>query len=172
MLRVKPQLSLRNAEEYHREHLRVGDYYAEDQKVIGEWIGVAADKLGLKGAVLEKDFLALCEGRNPETGGRLTQRLNTVRLEDGKLTANRRIYHDFTISPPKSVSVVALCENHKIVAVHERAVRRMMAELEKFAETRGSRETSLPPASGTRRAGSWIRICTPTASSLTRLLIP
>jgi conjugative relaxase-like TrwC/TraI family protein len=111
MLRPKPQLNLQNAREYFREHLCVGDYYSEGQKVTGEWLGEGAKQLGLSGTVPEKDFLALCEGRKPETGGRLTQRLNTVRNENGKLTANRRIFHDFTTSPPKSVSIVALCED-------------------------------------------------------------
>jgi conjugative relaxase-like TrwC/TraI family protein len=136
MLRPKPQLNLQNAREYFREHLCVGDYYSEGQKVTGEWLGIGAEKLGLKGAVGEKEFLALCEGLNPETGERMTQRLNSVRVTDGKLTANRRIFHDFTMSPPKSVSIVALCHDDRIVGVHRQAVRCAMVELEKFAETR------------------------------------
>ena len=136
MLRPKPQLNLQNAREYFREHLCVGDYYSEGQKVTGEWLGMGAEKLGLKGAVGEKEFLAFCEGLNPETGDRLTQRLNSVRIEEGKPTANRRIFHDFTISPPKSVSIVALCHDDRIVAAHRDAVRLAMTELEKFAETR------------------------------------
>jgi len=136
MLRPKPQLNLQNAREYFREHLCVGDYYSEGQQVAGEWIGAAAKKLGLTAVVAEKDFLALCEGKNPLTGNRLTQRFNTVRSENGKLTANRRIFHDFTFSPPKSVSIVALCEDKRVVELHDQAVRRAMAELEKFAETR------------------------------------
>ncbi len=136
MLRPKPQLNLQNAREYFREHLCVGDYYSEGQQVAGEWIGEAAKKLGLTATVSEKDFLALCEGRNPKTENRLTQRFNTVRSENGKLTANRRIFHDFTFSPPKSVSIVALCEDKRIVELHDRAVRFAIVELEKFAETR------------------------------------
>src|SRR5258708_7024966 len=136
MLRPKPQLNLQNAREYFREHLCVGDYYSEGQKITGEWLGEAARKLGLTDRVSEKEFLALCEGRHPLTGVRLTQRLNTVRSENGKLIANRRIFHDFTISPPKSVSIVALCEDKRIVEVHDRAVRLAMRELEKFAEAR------------------------------------
>lgn len=136
MLRPKPQLNLRNAREYFREHLCVGDYYSEGQQVLGEWLGAGAVKLGLEGPVREKEFLALCEGRNPFTGERLTQRTNTTRSENGKLVANRRIFHDFTLSPPKSVSIVALCDDPCVVTLHDRAVRLAMAELEKFAETR------------------------------------
>lgn len=136
MLRPKPQLNLRNAREYFREHLCVGDYYSEGQQVRGEWIGAGATLLQLGGPVREKAFLALCDGRNPATDERLTQRLNTVRSNGGTLVANRRIFHDFTLSPPKSVSVVALCHDKRVVELHDRAVRSALVELEKFAETR------------------------------------
>ncbi|HEY3755290.1 MAG TPA: MobF family relaxase [Opitutaceae bacterium] len=136
MLRPKPQLNLQNAREYFREHLCVGDYYSEGKQVKGEWAGKAAEMLGLSGPVRERDFLALCDGLNPQSGGRLTQRRNTLRWEDGRQAANRRIFHDFTFSPPKSVSVVALCQDTRIVALHERSVRTALAELERFAETR------------------------------------
>lgn len=136
MLRPRPQLSLRNAREYFREHLCIGEYYAEGQKIVGEWIGKGAYDLGLSGPAREKDFLALCEGRHPETGEWLTQRRNTVRRENGRKAPNRRIFHDFAISPPKSVSVVALYQDPRIVELHQRAVSVAMTELEKFAETR------------------------------------
>lgn len=136
MLRPKVQLNLHNAREYFRAHLRVGDYYSEGQEIEGEWLGAAAEALGLTGRVKEEAFLALCEGRNPVTGARLTQRLNSTRSENGRLVANRRIFHDFTISPPKSVSVVALCCDKRIIEIHDRAVRIAMSELELFAETR------------------------------------
>jgi len=136
MLRPKPQLNLNNAREYFREHLCVGDYYSEGQTIAGEWFGQAAEKLGLTGSVTEKDFLALCEGSHPQTGKKLTQRFNTVRCENGQMTANRRIFHDFTISPPKSVSIVALYQDARVIEEHRRAIRCALAELEKLAETR------------------------------------
>ena len=155
MLRPKPQLNLQNAREYFREHLCVGDYYSQGQTIAGEWMGVAAERLGLNGVVSEKDFLALCEGRNPQTGGRLTQRLNTVRSEQGKLTANRRIFHDFTISPPKSVSIVALIGDERVVELHHRAVRQAMTELEELAETRVRRKGQ----HGSRLTGNVVAAC-------------
>lgn len=137
MLTPKPQLSLRNAKDYFREHLGVGDYYAETQHVAGEWFGLGADRLGLQGKVSEAHFLRLCEGLHPHTGERLTQRMNTNRItEDGMTVANRRVFYDFTISPPKSVSVVALLQDDRILQQHDRAVRIAMSELEKFAEAR------------------------------------
>jgi len=136
MLSPKPQLNLTSAKEYFREHLSVGDYYAEGQAVTGEWFGEAAGKLGLKGKVGEQEFLALCEGLNPETGQRLTARRNSKRREAGKTVANRRVFYDFTISPPKSVSVVALMQDARILELHNQAVKLAMGELEKFAGTR------------------------------------
>ena len=136
MLSPKAQLNLKSAKEYFREHLCVGDYYAAGQTVTGEWFGLGAEKFGLKGAVGEEAFLALCEGLHPATGQRLTQRKNSKRQEAGKTVANRRVFYDFTISPPKSVSVVSLSQDGRIIELHNRAVRQAMLELEKFAETR------------------------------------
>jgi conjugative relaxase-like TrwC/TraI family protein len=136
MIQTKIQFNLKNAQQYFREHLGAGDYYSEGQKVTGEWLGDGAEKLGLKGAVGEDAFLALCEGQHPETKLRLGQRLNSVRHEGDEVKANRRIFFDFTIAPPKSVSVVALYQDERIVGLHERAVRAAMLELEKRAEAR------------------------------------
>src|SRR5471032_93636 len=136
MLSPKPQMNLQSAKEYFREHLCVGDYYAEGQTISGEWFGEAAAKMGLKGSVGEKEFLALCEGLNPTTGEWLTVRKNSTRVEDGKMAPNRRVFYDFTFSPPKSVSVVALYQDVRIVELHNRAVRMAMLELEKYAATR------------------------------------
>jgi conjugative relaxase-like TrwC/TraI family protein len=137
MLSVKPQLNLQNAREYFREHLCAGDYYSADQKITGEWFGEGAEKFGLKGAVKELDFLRLCEGQNPTTGERLTQRKNSSRRDvDGRNVANRRVFYDFTISPPKSVSIVALYQDERILELHNKAVRAAMTELEKLASTR------------------------------------
>ncbi|MEO6993733.1 MAG: MobF family relaxase [Lacunisphaera sp.] len=136
MIQTKIQFNLSNAKEYFREHLGAGDYYSEGQKIAGEWIGQGAEKLGLKGAVGEKEFIALCEGKHPETGLRLGQRMNSVRHEGEDLKANRRIFYDFTIAPPKSVSVVALLQDKRILELHDRAVRLTMLELEKRSEAR------------------------------------
>ncbi|WP_309021342.1 MobF family relaxase [Pelagicoccus sp. SDUM812002] len=136
MISPKAQYNLRNAQRYFREHLQVGDYYAQENAVQGEWFGLGAERLDLNGPVQEKDFLALCEGLNPANGERLTLRKNTTRLSCGKETANRRIFYDFTISPPKSVSIVALYQDERIVRIHDEAIRKSMHEMEKFAMTR------------------------------------
>lgn len=136
MLSPKHQLSLRNAREYFREHLSTGDYYAEGHTIAGEWLGLGAEKLGLKGPVKEADFLALCDGLDPNSGQRLTARRNSQRRNGDSTVANRRVFYDFTISPPKSVSIVGLMQDARISRLHAEAVRQAMLELEKFAAAR------------------------------------
>ena len=137
MVTAKTQYNLKNAREYFEEHLCVGDYYNEGQRVAGEWIGLGTDKLGLSGKVRAEDFLRLCENQNPDTSETLTQRLNTTRTEDGEHAANRRIFYDFTFSPPKSVSLAGfLGKDERILEAHARAVRLALREFEAFAATR------------------------------------
>src|SRR5438093_157782 len=137
MVTAKTQYNLINAQDYFEEHLCVGDYYNEGQRVSGEWIGLGAERLGLSGKVRADDFLRLCENQNPSTGEKLTQRLNTTRSEDDKSVANRRIFYDFAFSPPKSVSIAAfLGGDERILEAHARAVRSALREFEVFAATR------------------------------------
>jgi len=137
MVTAKTQYNLKNAQEYFEEHLCVGDYYNEGQRVAGEWAGLGAERLGLSGKVRAADFLRLCENQNPSTGDTLTQRLNTTRTEDGENAANRRIFYDFTFSPPKSVSLAGfLGKDERILEAHARAVKGAMREFESFAGTR------------------------------------
>jgi conjugative relaxase-like TrwC/TraI family protein len=134
---AKAQFNLHNAKEYFEEHLCVGDYYQEGERVAGEWFGTGAERLGLAGKVTAKGFTALCDNLHPETGKRLTQRLKGLRQEAGGTAANRRIFYDFTISPPKSVSILALAGgDERIIEAHECSIRIALAELETFAATR------------------------------------
>ena len=137
MVTAKTQYSLKNAQEYFEEHLCVGDYYDEGQRVAGEWMGLGAERLGLSGKVAANDFLRLCENQHPATGEKLTQRLNTTRLNGDENAANRRIFYDFTFSPPKSVSLAGFLGNdERIFAAHTRAVQAALKEFEAFAATR------------------------------------
>lgn len=138
MLSPKTQTNLKNAQSYFDEHLAVGDYYSEDEQVVGEWIGRGAASLGLAAAVSKGEFLRLCENRHPQTAERLTARMkDTRRSNEGGEAANRRVFFDFTFSPPKSVSIAALvCNDHRIVAAHREAVKIAVGELETFAATR------------------------------------
>ena len=137
MVTAKTQHNLKNAQEYFEEHLCVGDYYDEGQRVAGEWIGLGAERLGLSGKVRAEDFLRLCENQHPATGEKLTPELKTTRLENGRKVADRRIFYDFTFSPPKSVSIAGLIgEDNRILEAHAHAVKSALHEFERFTATR------------------------------------
>src|ERR1039457_4663820 len=129
MFTAVAQKNLGDAESYFDEHLSQNDYYAAGEIRSGQWIGAAAERLGLKGEVTREQFHALCENRNPETGERLTQR----QLKEGQ----RRVYRSFTCSAPKSVSVLAVAlADERLVTAHEESARIAFRELEAFAATR------------------------------------
>ena len=152
MVTAKTQYSLKHAQEYFEEHLCVGDYYDEGQRVAGQWIGAGAEQLGLTGKIRADDFLRLCENQHPATGETLTQRLNTTRTNGDENAANRRVFYDFTFSPPKSVSLAAfLGADERILDAHARAVRCALQEFEKFAATR----VRLKGARGDRLTGNF-----------------
>ena len=137
MVTAKTQYNLKNAREYFEEHLCVGDYYDEGQRVSGEWLGLGAERLGLSGKVRAEDFLRLCENQHPATGERLTPELKTTRIQNGKNVADRRIFYDFTFSPPKSVSLAGfLGDDERIFKAHDRAARVALKHFEDFAATR------------------------------------
>jgi len=79
----------------------------------------------------------------------------------GHETANRRVFYDFTFSPPKSVSIAALVrDDTRIVTAHEQAVVAALNHLQIFAATRVRKNgqctdrttgTSWPLCSGTIR---------------------
>jgi len=137
MVTAKTQYNLKNAREYFEEHLCVGDYYDEGQRVAGDWIGLGAERLGLSGKVRAEDFLRLCENQHPATGEKLTLELKTTRIQDGQTVADRRIFYDFTFSPPKSVSLAGfLGDDERIFKAHDRAARLAIKHFEAFAATR------------------------------------
>ena len=137
MVTAKTQYNLKNAREYFEEHLCAGDYYNEGQRVAGEWVGVGAERLGLSGKVRAEDFMRLCENQHPATGEKLTPELKTTRIKDGQTVADRRIFYDFTFSPPKSVSLAGfLGGDERIFKAHDRAARVALKNFEDFAATR------------------------------------
>ena len=146
MLSPKTQYSLQNAERYFEEHLSAGDYYSNRAAICGQWFGKGAVRLGLDSTVGQSDFLSMCRNFHPNNGSRLTQHLMHRRIGTDKNTldssvANRRIFYDFMISAPKSVSIAALIGSDvRIVEAHHCAITIAMAELEPFATTRVRRD--------------------------------
>jgi hypothetical protein len=111
MIAIKTQTNLRNARQYFREHLSSGDYYTATAVSPGTWLGKGVALLGLEGTVRENDFAALYNGLKPD-GTKLTKRINTVRTGG---VANRRIFFDWTVSPPKSVPIGgAVTKTHSV----------------------------------------------------------
>ncbi|MDQ6625027.1 MAG: relaxase domain-containing protein [Verrucomicrobiota bacterium] len=180
MLSTKAQTNLKNAKTYFEEHLATGDYYTEAERVSGEWIGAGAEMLGLSGVVGQKDFVALCDNTQPLTGQRLTQRQNHTRTDNAGTEAereasNRRVFFDFTFSPPKSASIIALVGgDQRVIQAHREAGKIAVRELERFASTRvrqagndSNRATGNIVAAllNTTVHARLIRICTRTASS-------
>jgi conjugative relaxase-like TrwC/TraI family protein len=123
---------------YSSRHLEHSDYYAEGEHVTGQWYGQAAEMLGLRGTIDSEDFEALREGLHPETREFLRVRHSADRTAAGgeKLALGRSLY-DFTISAPKSVSVLAILGgDERLLTAHRTAVDEVLREIETCAATR------------------------------------
>jgi conjugative relaxase-like TrwC/TraI family protein len=124
MLRV---IASRNAKEYFAQSLKREDYYSEGQEVSGDWNGMAAEKLGLSGAVIQADFESLCDNQKPGTNERLTQRNKS----------NRTVGYDFNFHCPKSVSVAyEFTQDERIFDAFKLSVNQTMREIESEIKTR------------------------------------
>src|SRR6266540_1687275 len=74
MFTGKPQKNRGAATTYFDEHLSHNDYYSQRETQAGQWIGVGAEKLGLKtGEIVTREaFLRLRDNLHPMTRERLT----------------------------------------------------------------------------------------------------
>ena len=124
MLRV---IASRNAKEYFAESLKREDYYSEGHEISGDWNGMAAQKLGLLGAVTTAAFESLCDNEKPGTKERLTQRNKS----------NRTVGYDFNFHCPKSVSVAyEFTQDERILDAFKMSVNQTMREIESEIKTR------------------------------------
>ena len=123
---------------YSARHLEHSDYYAEGERVVGQWQGRGAELLGISGTVGSEQFEALRQSLHPGTGEFLRQRHSTDRIAaDGSTQSRGRNLYDFTISAPKSVSVMAaLGGDERLVEAHLKAVQEVLTELESHAGSR------------------------------------
>jgi conjugative relaxase-like TrwC/TraI family protein len=158
---------------YSSRHLEHSDYYAEGERVTGVWQGRAAELLGLSGPVTTEEFEALRQGLDPGTNEFLRVRRSADRTAaDGTTLAQGRSLYDFTISAPKSVSIVAIIGgDDRLIEAHRKAVSETLQEAETYAASRvrqaGANEDR--PTGNlalavitTTRAESSIRSCTRT----------
>lgn len=125
--------SSQDAARYHDNALKEGpshdraDNYYVDERANLSWQGQGAEILGLAGQEVTKDqFVAFLEGKvqNPATG-------EMQDLGVGARGDDRRLGYDFTISAPKSVSIVGILGgDERVVAAHVEANKAAMAWLE------------------------------------------
>jgi conjugative relaxase-like TrwC/TraI family protein len=123
---------------YSSRHLENNDYYAEGERVVGQWRGRGAELLGLSGGVKTEEFEAVRQGLDPKTNEFLRLRLSADRLAaDGTKLAQGRSLYDFTFSAPKSVSVMAsVGSDDRLSAAHETAAAEALREMERHAAGR------------------------------------
>jgi len=124
---------IRDGSTYLSSHLSANDYYAEGEHVTGTWIGKGAELLGLQDLPIGKEdaaFEALRLNQHPCGSGQLTPR----NVQDSIR------FYDFQCAPHKSVSVMAVTlGDARLGEAHDRASRRALVELEKFAAVQTSR---------------------------------
>ena len=106
--------------------------------MVGRWYGKGAQLLGLEGEVQSKDFESLRQGLDPESGEFLRPRQSADRVgPDGTTQSYARSLYDFTISAPKSVSIMAILGGDgRLIEAHEKAVAATLQELEAHATAR------------------------------------
>jgi conjugative relaxase-like TrwC/TraI family protein len=134
--------AMSNGTGYSARHLEHSDYYAENERVTGQWQGRGVEMLGLAGEVQSEQFEALRQGVDPQSGEFLRQRHSADRTAaDGSTQSRGRNLYDFTISAPKSVSIMAqLGGDARLVEAHGKAVQETLKELEDRAASRVRRD--------------------------------
>ena len=110
--------------------LQKTDNYYVSERALGTWQGKGAALLGLEGRAISKESLvAFLDGKltNPATG-------EVQDLAKAAGDKNRRTGWDFTISPSKSVSIVALVGgDERVVDIHAGANQKAMQWLQTHA---------------------------------------
>ena len=110
--------SVAGTQKYFEQVLTRGDYYL-GQEVAGQWHGKGSEILGLgQGSnVTKEQFNRLLEGKHPESGKNLMQRVRK----------DRRPGTDLTFSVPKSVSLAwAINQDEKVLEALQQSVRETM----------------------------------------------
>lgn len=130
----------KGSERYYTDLARE-DYYTAGGEPPGRFLGSGAKSLGLDSVIRHKDerLHALFQGINPNDGSVLRKGASTERIyrdKDGTEKVHQPVCaYDFTLSAPKSVSVLwALSDRETrtiIGAAHERAVTEAAHHLEK-----------------------------------------
>jgi conjugative relaxase-like TrwC/TraI family protein len=128
MLFITPTSSAQGAKDYFTRQLAPSDYYVRDAADSpGQWHGLGAELLGLKGEVKKEDFFSLCDNVNPISGEPLTARTKSA----------RRVAYDFTFDAPKSVTLAyELGGDDRILEAFRESVAETMGEMEADVQAR------------------------------------
>jgi len=102
MLNIEVNRSAQGVERYFDRELALSDYL---MKVPGVWAGRGTERLGLRGPVRRRQFVALLLNEYPTSGKRLTVRMNTSRQRTAKTVSNRQVGYGLVFGVPKSVSI-------------------------------------------------------------------
>ncbi|MGR9587108.1 MobF family relaxase [Pandoraea sputorum] len=115
---------------FSQDGVQRADSYYINEVAAAQWQGRGAEILGIQGEGVErKEFIELLSGKivNPDTG-------EIQDLADNSKGKDRRAGMDFTVSPPKSVSIAGLVGNdQRVVDAHLKANATAMRWLEKHA---------------------------------------
>lgn len=123
MLRVIPKTDSADAKRYFSS----ADYYSEGQELIGRWRGEGARRLGLTGEIQKRDWDALADNLDPNSGKRLTIRQKEKRV----------VGMDFNFHAPKSVSLLfGMTQDERLLDAFRDAVDSTMQGIEQEMATR------------------------------------
>jgi conjugative relaxase-like TrwC/TraI family protein len=143
MLTISKPLSATQALTYHAKEFTSAEqnYWKQDDRTLGEWHGMLAEKFELAGAVSEEHFARLADGQHPHTAEQLVRHRIVQEYEgaDGKTVApvEHRAGWDATFSAPKSVSLTALVGgDDRVRDAHREAVNVALSELERYTQAR------------------------------------
>jgi conjugative relaxase-like TrwC/TraI family protein len=122
---------MRDGAQWLSNHYAANDYYCEDEKVLGTWVGKGAAVFGIEGRSIEPQdeaFLAIFSGKSVH-GEKLKQRESDI------------IGYDFQCSAQKSVSIVAIVGgDERLFEAHRAAASEGYLALETLACIQGRNE--------------------------------
>jgi conjugative relaxase-like TrwC/TraI family protein len=143
MLTISKPLSASQAQKYHAQEFTSAEqnYWKQDDRTVGEWHGLLADRFGLSGGVEQEHFARLADGQHPITSEQLVvhRAVQEYTGTDGKSVApvEHRAGWDATFSAPKSVSLTALVGgDDRVREAHREAVNTALTELERYTQAR------------------------------------
>src|SRR5581483_8513693 len=131
--------AMSNGAGYAARHLEYSDYLDENNRARGLWRGKGAERLGLVGEATAEQFERLRECEST-TGEFLRQRRSADRVRaDGSKQSNAVHFYDLTFSAPKSVSIMGVLEDPRLIEAHRTAVAAALTEAEQYAAVEDQR---------------------------------